>query len=467
MKKALWWIGGILLSPVLLFVILTILIYLPPVQNWVVDKVAAYASEQTGMEITVNHVDLSFPLDLGVDGILVVHHPDTIADIQRAVVDVQLLPLFRGKVVVNQLEINHTCLNTNGFVDAAIIKGKFSRLFVKSDGIDLKQETVEVNGLQLEDAHLDIVLNDSVPEDTTQSENKWKIHFDEATIHRSDVALHLPGDTMSVRVHLGTFTAREALVDLASETYTVGSADWLNGALQYDQNYQPHVAGLDYNHLDLRDVNVGIDSIYYHDPTLRLHIRTLALKEKSGMQVTDLTGPVELEHGQLRLPKFHLKTPGSEIDVELDMPLNLMEPLSKDALHLRMKASLAKSDLLPFMASLPAALRERWPNHPLQLQGSVQGTLQHLSFTNLDVTLPTAFHATATGFVEHVDDPKRLRADVQFTASTQDLGFVNALLPRDVQRNYRIPRALLPRDVSRPMVPAMSLTSPLVRGRVP
>lgn len=439
MKKTLWWVGGILLSPVLLFVILTILIYLPPVQNWVVDKVAAYASEQTGMEITVNHVDLSFPLDLGVDGILVVHHPDTIADIQRAVVDVQLLPFFRNEVVINQLEISHACLNTNGFVDSAIVKGKFSRLFVKSDGIDLKQETVEVNGLQLEDAHLDIVLNDSVPEDTTQSENKWKIHLDEATIHRSDVALHLPGDTMSVRVHLGTFTAREALVDLASETYTVGSADWLNGALQYDQNYQPHVAGLDYNHLDLRDVNVGIDSIYYHDPTLRLHIRTLALKEKSGMQVTDLTGPVELEHGQLRLPKFHLKTPGSEIDVELDMPLNLMEPLSKDALHLRMKASLAKSDLLPFMASLPAALRERWPNHPLQLQGSVQGTLQQLSFTNLDVTLPTAFHATATGFVEHVDDPKRLRADVQFTAFTQDLGFVSALLPRDVQRNYRIP----------------------------
>ena len=56
MKKTLWWIGCVLLSPVLLFVILTILIYLPPVQNWVVDKVAAYASEQTGMEITVNSV---------------------------------------------------------------------------------------------------------------------------------------------------------------------------------------------------------------------------------------------------------------------------------------------------------------------------------------------------------------------------------------------------------------------------
>ena len=36
MKKALWWILGILLSPLVLFVVLTVLLYLPPVQNWAV-----------------------------------------------------------------------------------------------------------------------------------------------------------------------------------------------------------------------------------------------------------------------------------------------------------------------------------------------------------------------------------------------------------------------------------------------
>ena len=213
MRKALWWILGILLSPVLLFVILTILIYLPPVQNWVVDKVAEYASEQTGMDITVDHVDLSFPIDLGVDGVKVIHHPDTIADVERMVVDVQLLPLFGSKVVINQLEVNNTSLNTNGFVEAARVKGRFGRLFVKSDGIDLKRETVEVNGARLEDAQLDIALNDSVPEDTTKSEAKWQIHVDVAKIRRSDIVLHMPGDTMSVRTHFGTLAVREAQHD--------------------------------------------------------------------------------------------------------------------------------------------------------------------------------------------------------------------------------------------------------------
>ena len=40
MKKTLRWILGILLTPVLLFLILIALLYLPPVQNLVVHSVA-------------------------------------------------------------------------------------------------------------------------------------------------------------------------------------------------------------------------------------------------------------------------------------------------------------------------------------------------------------------------------------------------------------------------------------------
>ena len=433
---------GILLSPVLLFVLLTFLIYLPPVQNWLVDKVAAYASEQTGMEITVNHVDLSFPLDLGVDGIRVIHQPDTIADVERLVVDVQLLPLFGGKVVVNQLEINNTQLNTNGFVESAKVKGRFSRLFVKSDGIDLHRETVEVNGARLEDAQLDIALNDSVPEDTTTSQNRWKIHIDEALVQRSDIALHMPGDTMSVRMHMGSLTAREAQVDLETETYTVQQVDWDNGALQYDQNFQPRIDGLDYNHLDLSHISIGIDSIYYHDPTLRLVMRHVALREKSGLQVTDLTGPVEMENGTLRLPKFHLKTPDSEIAVEMDMPLNLMDSIAPGHLQLRLRAQVGKKDVMVFLADMPQGFRDRWPDSPLQVAGTLSGNMQHMKFSDLEMTLPSAFHATVTGYADHLDNPKQLRADVQFQAQGGNLGFLLQMLPRQVQRDYRIPNGI-------------------------
>ena len=439
MKKALWWILGLLLSPVLLFVILTVLLYLPPVQNWAVDKVAEVASEKTGMQITVGEVRLAFPLDLSIDHFLMCQEADTIADMDHLVVDVQLVPLFSKIVVINELEITNTSLNTAGLVEAARVKGHFGRLFVSSKGINLDEQTVEANGTRLEDAHLDIQLNDSVPEDTTKSENLWKIHVDEAAILRSDVALHMPGDTMSVCAHFGSLTASEALIDLGTQTYTVGSVEWANGRMQYDQNFQPHVEDLDFNHIDLNHIHVAVDSIYFHDPTLRLYLRQVALREKSGMQVTNLSGPIVMDDGHLRLPKFRLTTPESDIDVELDMPLSLMDKDNVSNMRLRLNAQLGRNDLMRFMATMPSSFTQQWPHYPLTVRGLFNGNMQQMDFQDVELSLPTAFHATATGFVSHFDNPQQLRADVQFTATTQNLSMVTAMLPRDVQRNYRIP----------------------------
>ena len=429
-----------MLSPVLLFVVLTVLLYLPPVQNWAVDKVTAIASEKTGMDISVDRVNLSFPLDLSIDHFRVLQNPDTLADVERMVVDVQLLPLLDSKVVINELEVTNTSLNTLDLVAVARVKGRFSRLFMASKGIDLDQGTVELNGSRLEDAFFDIQMADSIPEDTTTGEPVlWKIYVDSVTIDRSDVVFHMPGDTMSVNAHLGSLVAREALIDLGTQTYTVGSVDWVHGAVKYDQNYQPRIDGLDYNHIDLSDITVGIDSIYYHDPTLRMYLRQVALKEKSGLAVTHLSGPIAMEDGAVKLPKFRLSTPYSDIDVELDMPLSLMEPVDPGKMRLRMNASLGKQDLMPFMADLPAAMRQRWPEYPLTVSGLLKGNMQHMDFHDLEVSLPTAFHANATGFAANLDKPDMLRADVQFTATTQNLGFVMAMMPRDMQRDYRIP----------------------------
>ena len=440
MKKLFWWIFVVLLSPVLLFVVLTVLLYLPPVQNWAVDKVTAIASEKTGMDISVGHVNLSFPLDLSIDNFRVLQKPDTLADVERMVVDVQLLPLLDSKVVINELEVSNTRLNTLDMVAAAKVKGHFSRLFMASKGIDLDQGIVELNGSRLEDAFFDIQMADSVPEDTTTSEpTLWKIYVDSITIDRSDIVFHMPGDTMSVAAHIGNLTAREALIDLGDQTYTVASADWVNGAVKYDQNFQPRIEGLDYNHIDLSDIHIGIDSIYFHDPTLRMYMRQVALKEKSGFSVTNLSGPIAMEDGAIKLPKFRLSTPYSDIDVELDMPLSLMEPVDPGKMRLKMSATLGKQDIMPFLSDMSAAMRQRWPEYPLTVSGLLKGNMQHMDFHDLEVSLPTAFHATATGFAANLDTPDKLRADVQFKANTQNLGFVMAMLPRDMQRDYRIP----------------------------
>ena len=72
MKKTLKWISIAILAPILFILLLALLLYLPPVQNWAVKHVAEYASKKTGLEISVGHVNLEFPLDLGLDDVKVI-----------------------------------------------------------------------------------------------------------------------------------------------------------------------------------------------------------------------------------------------------------------------------------------------------------------------------------------------------------------------------------------------------------
>ena len=85
MKKVIKWIGIAVLIPILLCLLLAVLIYLPPVQNWAVKKVAAIASEKTGMEITVGHVSLAFPLDLQLDDFKAIKQNDSLPQVVASV----------------------------------------------------------------------------------------------------------------------------------------------------------------------------------------------------------------------------------------------------------------------------------------------------------------------------------------------------------------------------------------------
>ena len=288
MKKVVKWIGIAVLIPILLCLLLAVLIYLPPVQNWAVKKVAAIASEKTGMEITVGHVSLAFPLDLQLDDFKAIKQNDslpqvrdTIADVHRLVADVRLLPLFRSQVVIDELSFHQARINTNGFISDLRIKGELQELWLSSKGIDLDKETVEVNGARLQEARLDIALSDTAATDTTPSTLKWRINADSLTISKTDFRLHLPGDTLNVNGHLGRFVARQANIDIGNNIYEVGSLDWNNGTLAYDNRFEPETDGFDYNHIALNNISLGFDNIRCTPDSTSIFVRKTFLASPS------------------------------------------------------------------------------------------------------------------------------------------------------------------------------------------
>lgn len=456
MKKAFKWLVALVFTPIVLFVLLTVLLYLPPVQNWAVRHVAAYASEKTGMDIAVDHVRLAFPLDLQVDGFKMIQPrtdtvmgpiippvKDTVADIGRLIVDVQFLPLLKRQVEINALELTDAKVNTTTFFHEARIKGHIGRLYLQSHGISLDSSFVKVNTADLQNARLDVALSDTVPPDTTPSKNFWKVQIDDLNIAKTAFTLHMPRDTMSVHASMTKAKAHDTKLDLHKGEYQVTSLDWNGGTLSYDnQADEKKKKGFDANHIAMSDVNLGIDSLYYCSPKLSLDIRKGSFKERCGLDVRELSGPVLMTDRQIALRDLKVKTPNSFVAADFRMDMNSFDDVSPGKLYARLNADVGKQDMLAFLGDMPGDFARRWPNRPLSVKGKLEGNMQHVDFKGLSVKLPTAFNLNADGWVANPTDADRLRADVRLKGRTENLDFLTAMLPKDVASTVKLPRGI-------------------------
>ena len=440
------WVSMVVLTPILLFAICAALLYFPPVQNWAIKHVAAYASEQTGMEITVGHVRLSFPLDLNMEDVRALqpndsmpHVKDTVAWVSQLQASVQLLPLLKKQVEVDALELTGVKFNTTHFVKEARIKGSLGRLYLESHGIHLRQDLLRLDQVLLDDARVDVVLNDSVPPDTTESTNRWRIIADQLHVTRSDVTVHMPGDTLLIKAHLGQADVENGMFDLGESRYEVGTIRLKDSSVAYDHRLAPRKKGLDYEHLMLTDLALHVDSLTYQSPRLDLLLRSCSFKEQSGLQVDEISGHVMLDDQRLQIPGMKLRTPDSDVQMDLNLDLNTFSQEKPGQLNGTIHATIGKQDLMHFLGDMPADFRRSWPNQPLSIDGVVRGNMDKMHFGGLNVKLPGAFNVRATGYAENLSDPRRLKVDMDIDAQTYDIGLVKTFLSKDMQRQLRLP----------------------------
>lgn len=451
MSKYCKW-GGIAVSvPLLLVAILFALFYFPPFQRWAVGRASAYASAELGMDIRVGRVRLAFPLDLSMGDVLVLQPraglaqaADTVVHVGEVVADVQLWPLLRRQVMVDELTLRRMRLNTIDLIPTVRIRGDVGRLTLAAHGIDLGASLASVDHALLDDARLDVALVDTVIPDTAPSKNLWRVKLADARLKNTDFTLHLPGDTLSVAARMGDARVWGTLLDLGRGLYAADHIDWRGGALRYDRNFEPRVQGLDYSHLALSDLTLRADSFRYHDSKLDLAVREVAFREKGGMAVEQLRGRLAMDSTRLALPGLRLKTKaGTELAVDYAMDMDAFADSLPGAFTVNAKGQVGRQDLLMVLGgSMPRAMARRWPGAPMVVVGEVRGNLQRARLRQVRLALPGAFRLAADGFVENLAGTAPLKANLDVKATTGDLGFVTATLDKELMKTLRIPRGI-------------------------
>lgn len=474
MKKFFKWTGIVLLSPVLLFLILAALLYVPPIQQWLAGQVAAYASEQTGLTITVEHVNLSFPLDLGIDGILVVRENatagnDTIAQMGHAVADVQLWPLTKGEVVLNELQLSDMRLNTADLIGDMRLKGVIGDLKVAPAssaaaddgvaGINLSMATATLGRPQLRDADLTIWLSDTAAVDTTESA-PWRIAFEQFDIQRSrltlvidSAAIFSPAATTTISLGVEQATLDRGKLDLGQGSYSLGPIAVKDGELKF-------------NDISASNLQLGLDSLHYGEDYLQASLAhasgtvrgtpsanttgdvqnasspTAAGQGAWQLELTALEGRLKMENDRLLVSDFNASTPHSSLSAQADVDLSILDSLGTSPgapgrMNIDMHATVGRADLMQFV-DVPSLLL---PNEQLTLRTKVSGTTQHMQVEQLRLTLPSAFSIEGSGTATNVNSMDRLLAQLDLRAQTY--GALTPLLHQvGLPADYRLPAGI-------------------------
>ena len=445
-QKTISWVVGLLLSPIALFLVLAILLYIPPIQNWAVHKVAAYASKNTGYNVSIDYVRLAFPLDLSVNGLTMTQSSpksgsaDTITYAKQLFVSVELLPLLQSKVEIDKLDFQDIHLNTADFIKSARIKGRVGRLFLQSHGIDLRSEHLTLNKALLSEADIDIALSDTVPEDTTKTPTYWQIEVHRLDIAQSRALLHMPGDTLNVEASMGKLGVEGGLFDLGKNNYTLRTLTWKDGGIKYDNRFEKAVKGLDYNHICLTSLDTRIDSVRYAGGQLQLAVKDCKFQEKSGFCVQTLQTRVSLDSVHIDIPQFLVKTSESQIRAEIAMDFNTFASENPGKMSVNIDGWVGKQDIA--RAITDKNFIRHWPNYPLSVKGLIKGNMKHAHIVGFQIKLPTAFDFSAKGFVANADKMERLRADIDFKGDTYNMRFLSAMLPKEIASTVSIPNRI-------------------------
>ncbi len=455
MKRRKWLkiTGWVLLTPILLIILVIILLYIPPIQNFACKKATEAASKATGMDIHVGRIHLRFPIKLLVRDVSVVQHQDTIASLESLRVRVQLLPLIKGKVEVDEVLLQSVKVNTGELIPTLAIEGELGRFYLSSHGVDLKQKSALINMVELSDTNLELILKDTIvaeqPDTTASAPVDWKFDLKELKISNLDYGMKMgPGDSTSISTRIGEILLKDGSVNLKDMAFGLNQFTLDASSFSFNANEDKPAQGFDPSHISVKNMKLSLDSLFYEGRDIRASINECSMEERSGLAISSLTAKVLSDSTVLNVPYLKLKTNHSQIDVQAHTYWELISMPTTGRLSARLNAFIGKQDVMLFAGDMPEAFKEAYPSHPLTIRAGTEGNLKEMQISRCRIDLPSAFSIDLGGELYNITDSLTRTINADFEMQTWDLNFLTALadmqpgapltIPGDMRLNGKV-----------------------------
>lgn len=319
----------------------------------------------------------------------------------------------------------------------------------KAQSEDLKIKLEKIN---LADIDIDYA-NDNSRLNTKVSLKKLNISFN--TIDLKNQLIDI--ETLELSETKGNLAlGKLEKIALKEETVATASSNWkikINQTniskvnFKFDNDNSVGVKkGIDYQHLDLIDFAVNAQNISYNPQTISGTIKSLTVKDKSGVNIQSLKTDFFYGEKGASLKNLYLKTPQTEVKNQIIAGYPSLNSIKENLAQVQINANLQNSkigfkDLLYFVPDLADTNPFKSnPNAIMNINGKVSGKLSALSIPNLEISGIGTTKVAASGKIIGLPDTKNAYFDLNirnFQSSSKD---VNQFVPKGtIPSNIQLP----------------------------
>ncbi len=362
------------------------------------------------MKFTIPKINLS-----GVDA-RIIQTPAGSSIAQAAAVDTATKPMNMdislGTIDISKIKVDYRSKEMNTQVN-------LGKLLVEMDKIDLKNQRVGIKSISLDDTRAGLAL--AKP----------------ATVAKAVV---------KTAKKLDTVVAAPAKAG-KGWAVSLGKLSFTNDNIQFDNNAQKPIArGLDFGHMNIRDLNTELENLNYSPDTISGKISTLTFSEKSGLQIKEFHTAFLYGPKNAYLNDLLLETPTTTLQKSVQVSYPSLDAISKNIGSLGINANLDGSKLglkdvlllMPAMSSMEPFKSS--PNSVFKINGRVIGKVNDLRIADLEITGLNNTHIKASATMHGLPDVNKASFDLTINDFNTSRSDIARLAPKGtIPANVSIP----------------------------
>ncbi|WPU95871.1 translocation/assembly module TamB domain-containing protein [Mucilaginibacter sabulilitoris] len=317
---------------------------------------------------------------------------------QAAAVDTATTPLNMdlnlGVIDVSKIKVDYQSSEMTANVN-------LNKFLVNMDKVDLKNQKVGIQSIELNDTKAALSL--AKPKTVQKAITK--------TAKKLDTLMSFPQ------------TSKWAV--------TLGKVSFTNDNIKFDNEAQKAIPkGLDFGHMDMRNLNAEAENISYSPDTISGKINSFSFNEKSGLKINKFHTVFFYGPTNAYMNDLLLETPQTVLQKSVQVRYPSIDAITKNIGALGINANLDGSRLglkdvlllMPTMATMEPFKSS--PGTVFKINGKVRGQVNNLEIPNLEVTGLSSTHIKASAKMKGLPDVNKAYFDINiadFTTSRTDI----------------------------------------------